>query len=100
MLKYFKENSSLKHFAYYDISAFKRLIMLNNNNKKLLKTKDAAAFLGVSPAWLKRNRLGLTNAPKIPCLVINAKNVKYLLADLESYSNKLETIYKQGGVNE
>lgn len=74
--------------------------MLNNNTKKLLKTKDAAAFLGVSPAWLKRNRLGLTNAPKIPCLVINAKNVKYLLADLESYSNKLETIYKQGGVNE
>lgn len=100
MLKYFKENSSLKHFAYYDISAFKRLIMLNNNTKKLLKTKDAAAFLGVSPAWLKANRLGLTNAPKIPCLVINAKNVKYLLADLESYSNKLETIYKQGGVNE
>lgn len=74
--------------------------MINNQTKKLLKTKDAAAFLGVSPAWLKRNRLGLTNAPKIPCLVINAKNVKYLLADLESYSNKLETIYKQGGVNE
>ena len=74
--------------------------MLNNNNKKLLKTKDAAAFLGVSPSQLKRNRLVLTNAPKIPCLVINAKNVKYLLADLESYSNKLETIYKQGGVNE
>ena len=100
MLKNFKENSSIKHFAYNDISGFYRLEMINTNNKKLLKTKDAAAFLGVSPAWLKRNRLGLTNAPKIPCLVINAKNVKYLLADLESYSNKLETIYKQGGVNE
>lgn len=69
--------------------------MENNNTKKFLKTKDAAAFLGVSPAWLKANRLGRTNAPKIPCLVINAKNVKYLLADLESYTNKLETIYKQ-----
>lgn len=74
--------------------------MENNNTKKLLKTKDAAAFLGVSPAWLKRNRLGLTNAPRIPCLVINAKNVKYLLEDLESYTDKLEAIYKQGGVNE
>lgn len=50
---------------------------------KLLTTKEAAAFLKVSEAFLERDRC--LKKPKIPFIRLSVRAIRYLLSDLEAY---------------
>jgi excisionase family DNA binding protein len=49
---------------------------------KLLTTKDAAEYLGVSAAFLERDRWA---GAKIPFIKIGTRSVRYRQADLDAY---------------
>jgi excisionase family DNA binding protein len=49
---------------------------------KLLTTKEAAPFLGVSEAFLERDRWA---GARIPFIKIGSRAVRYRLSDLEAY---------------
>lgn len=50
--------------------------------EKLLTTKEAAPFLGVSEAFLERDRWA---GARIPFIRIGSRAVRYRLSDLEAY---------------
>lgn len=50
--------------------------------EKLLRTEEAATFLGLSKAFLERDRWA---GPTIPFIRVGSRAVRYRLADLESY---------------
>ena len=49
---------------------------------KLLNTKQAAEYLGVSMAFLERDRWA---GARVPFIKVGARAVRYRLADLEEY---------------
>jgi excisionase family DNA binding protein len=51
---------------------------------RLLTTKEAARFLGVSAAFLERDRWADAN---IPYVRIGSRAVRYQLSELEAYLN-------------
>jgi excisionase family DNA binding protein len=51
---------------------------------KLLTTKEAARYLGVSQAFLERDRWA---GDSIPFIKLGARAVRYRLADLEVFLN-------------
>lgn len=51
---------------------------------RLLTTKEAAVFLGVSAAFLERDRWA--NA-EVPYVRVGARAVRYQLSELEAYVN-------------
>lgn len=51
-------------------------------NQKLLTTKEAARFLGVSKAFLDRDRWA---GARIPFIRVGSRAVRYRLEDLDSY---------------
>lgn len=51
-------------------------------NKQILTTTEAAEFLGVSKAFLERDRWA---GARIPFIKIGARAVRYSMNDLESY---------------
>ncbi len=50
--------------------------------EKLLNTKEAARFLGVSPAFLERDRWA---GAEIPFVRVGSRAVRYRLSELEAY---------------
>ena len=50
--------------------------------KQLLTTTEAANFLGVSKAFLERDRWA---GARIPFIKVGARAVRYRLSDLEAY---------------
>lgn len=50
--------------------------------ERLLSTKEAAVFLGVSKAFLERDRWA---GARIPFIRVGERAVRYRVADLESY---------------
>lgn len=50
--------------------------------ERLLTTKEAAAFLGMSPAFLERDRC---EGRTIPFVRIGTHRVRYSLSELEAY---------------
>jgi len=48
----------------------------------LLTTKDAAKYLGVSKAFLERDRW---KGAQVPFIKVGSRAVRYRLADLEAY---------------
>ena len=65
---------------------------------ELLTTKQAAEFLGVSMAFLERDRWA---GARIPFVRIGSRTIRYLKADLESYvsSRRVEGKIQMGGQN-
>lgn len=55
----------------------------------LLTTTDAAKFLGVSKAFLERDRWA---GARIPFIKIGTRAVRYKLSDLECFINKQRRI--------
>ncbi|MCU7879005.1 MAG: helix-turn-helix domain-containing protein [Candidatus Thiodiazotropha sp. (ex Lucinoma borealis)] len=51
-------------------------------NKTILNTKEAAAYLGVSMAFLERDRWA---GARIPFIKVGARAVRYRMSDLEAY---------------
>lgn len=51
-------------------------------NHKLLTTDQAASYLGVSKAFLERDRWA---GARIPFIKVGTRAVRYRLADLENY---------------
>lgn len=51
-------------------------------NHKILNTKDAAIYLGVSKAFLERDRC---YTARIPFLKVGSRAVRYRQADLDTY---------------
>jgi predicted DNA-binding transcriptional regulator AlpA len=51
---------------------------------RLLTTKDAAAFLGVSAAFLERDRWANV---EVPYVRVGSRAVRYQLSELEAYVN-------------
>lgn len=54
-------------------------------NTQLLTTKDAAKLLGVSMAFLERDRWA---GARIPFIKVGSRAVRYRLADLNSYLDR------------
>jgi len=54
-------------------------------DRKLLTTIEAARYLGVSAAFLERDRWA---GARIPFIKVGAKAVRYRPADLEAYLEK------------
>ncbi|MBL3556874.1 helix-turn-helix domain-containing protein [Marinobacter sp. JB05H06] len=54
-------------------------------NDKLLTTKEAAEYLGVSKAFLERDRWA---GARIPFIKVGSRTVRYRLSDLEEYIKK------------
>jgi hypothetical protein len=54
---------------------------------RLLKTRDAAAYLGVSPQFLHKQRVRPrdTDTARVPFLRISPKCVRYDIRDLDRY---------------
>ena len=50
--------------------------------KRLVTTKEAACFLGVSPAFLERDRW---RGARIPFVKVGTRSVRYELSALEAY---------------
>lgn len=50
--------------------------------KRLMKTPEAAEFLGVSNAFLERDRWA---GARIPYVRIGSRSIRYRLEDLEDY---------------
>jgi len=48
----------------------------------LLSTKEAAKYLGVSPAFLERDRWA---GARIPFVKIGTRSIRYRIADLDTY---------------
>ena len=55
---------------------------------RLLTTKEAAAFLAVSPAFLERDRW---QGPTIPFIRVGKHRVRYRLSTLEAYINRRQS---------
>ena len=51
-------------------------------NKSLMTTKEAASYLGVSCAFLERDRWA---GARVPFIKVGSRAVRYRLADLEDY---------------
>ncbi|ARM84214.1 MULTISPECIES: helix-turn-helix transcriptional regulator [Marinobacter] len=51
-------------------------------NKALFTTKEAAELLGVSKAFLERDRWA---GARVPFIKVGSRAVRYRLSDLESY---------------
>ncbi len=51
-------------------------------NNQLLTTSDAAKFLGVSKAFLERDRW---QGARIPFIKVGSRAVRYRLSDLHTY---------------
>jgi excisionase family DNA binding protein len=51
-------------------------------NKTILNTKEAAAYLGVSMAFLERDRWA---GARIPFIKVGARAVRYRMSDLDAY---------------
>jgi len=54
-------------------------------HKPLYNTKQAADYLGVSSAFLERDRWA---GARIPFVKLGSRSIRYRLADLEQYVNK------------
>jgi len=52
--------------------------------ERLLTTKEAASFLGVSPAFLERDRWANV---VVPYVRVGSRTVRYQLTELEAYVN-------------
>ena len=52
------------------------------NAKKILTTKEAANYLGVSAAFLERDRWA---GARIPFIKVGSRAVRYRLSDLDTY---------------
>ena len=50
--------------------------------ERLLKTKEAAEFLGLSKAWLERDRWV---GPTVPFIRVGKRSPRYRMSDLENY---------------
>jgi len=57
----------------------------NKTPSNLLTTSEAAEFLGMSPAFLERDRC---EGPTIPFVRVGNHRVRYRLAELEAYIAK------------
>lgn len=55
------------------------------HSNKLISTTEAAKFLGVSKAFLERDRWA---GARIPFIRVGARAVRYRLTDLETYINR------------
>ncbi|NOX09278.1 MAG: helix-turn-helix domain-containing protein [Gammaproteobacteria bacterium] len=66
-------------------------------NNTLLNTKTAADFLGVSMAFLERDRWA---GARIPFIKIGSRAVRYRMSDLESYisANTRMSTSDMGGI--
>lgn len=51
-------------------------------NEKLITTKEAAQILGVSKAFLERDRWA---GARIPYIQVGSRGVRYRISDLDSY---------------
>lgn len=51
-------------------------------NKTLLTTKEAASMLGVSTAFLERDRC---ERARIPFIRLGTRSIRYKIADLETF---------------
>lgn len=51
-------------------------------NERLLTTKEAAKYLGLSKAFLERDRWA---GAKIPFIKVGSRAVRYRMADLEAF---------------
>lgn len=63
------------------------MIKITTPQKPMLNTREAAAFLGLSEAFLARDRwkAGKTgDPPDVPFIRVTQKNVRYLRSDLEA----------------
>ncbi|RRQ22447.1 helix-turn-helix transcriptional regulator [Thiohalobacter thiocyanaticus] len=64
-------------------------------NHKLLTTEQAATYLGVSKAFLERDRWA---GARIPFIKVGTRAVRYRLADLEGYlTARLRHSTSEGG---
>lgn len=54
-------------------------------NNSLLKTKEAASYLGVSMAFLERDRWA---GARIPFIKVGSRAVRYRQSDLDSFLDK------------
>ena len=54
-------------------------------NEQLLNTKQAANILGVSAAFLERDRWA---GARIPFIKVGTRSIRYRQSDLENYINK------------
>lgn len=50
--------------------------------QQLLTTEEAAKYIGMSPAFLERDRWA---GAKVPFIKVGSRAVRYRLSDLESY---------------
>lgn len=58
-------------------------------NEKLLTTADAAELLGVSKAFLERDRwAGTTTGTRIPFIKVGSRAVRYRASDLDAYIDR------------
>ena len=67
--------------------------------KRLVTTKEAARFLGVSPAFLERDRW---RGARIPFVKVGTRSVRYELSALEAYiaqQNRRSTSVRSAGAN-
>ena len=65
-------------------------------NPKLLTTDQAASYLGVSKAFLERDRWA---GARIPFIKVGTRAVRYRLADLESYlDGRVRRSTSEGGI--
>lgn len=54
-------------------------------NNSLLRTKEAASYLGVSMAFLERDRWA---GARIPFIKVGSRAVRYRLSDLDSFLDR------------
>ncbi|MFZ5621441.1 MAG: helix-turn-helix transcriptional regulator [Pseudomonadota bacterium] len=65
-------------------------------NPKLLTTNQAASYLGVSKAFLERDRWA---GARIPFIKVGTRAVRYRLADLENYlEGRVRRSTSEGGI--
>lgn len=66
-------------------------------NERLLTTKEAAKYLGLSKAFLERDRWA---GAKIPFLKVGSRAVRYRLTDLEAFlASRVRYSTSDPGVN-
>lgn len=72
--------SCLVYYRGYNIPLDRRLDV----NQYLLTTKEAARHLGVSKAFLERDRWA---GARIPFIKVGSRTVRYRITDLDAYVN-------------
>jgi len=65
-------------------------------NKKLLSTKEAANYLGISVSTLEQSRINGNLG--IPFVKLGSRAVRYRMEDLERYLSSLETFISTSAV--